>query len=57
MEIEEIKKIRLLTKMTQEQFAHTIGVTTTTVNRWENGVSKPHLMFIEKLRKLEKKHE
>jgi DNA-binding transcriptional regulator YiaG len=27
--------------MTQEEFAHTLGITVATVNRWENGHAKP----------------
>jgi DNA-binding transcriptional regulator YiaG len=28
--------------MTQEQFAHEVGVTICTVNRWENARTEPH---------------
>jgi len=27
--------------MTQEEFAHSLGITVSTVNRWENGHSEP----------------
>jgi transcriptional regulator with XRE-family HTH domain len=27
--------------MTQEEFAHALGITVSTVNRWENGHSEP----------------
>jgi putative transcriptional regulator len=47
--------------MTQENFAHEIGVTFATVNRWENGRTTPNkvaqkvLMLLEKkLRKMNK---
>ncbi|XZF60602.1 MAG: helix-turn-helix domain-containing protein [Gloeotrichia echinulata DVL01] len=36
-----IRNLRLLARLTQEQFAATLGVTYTTINRWENGRSKP----------------
>jgi len=37
----EIKRIRKKLKMTQEEFAHTLGVTCVTVNRWELDLAKP----------------
>ena len=40
---EDIKKIRRKAFMTQELFAKQIGVSYTTVNRWETGKSKPNL--------------
>ncbi len=36
-----VRDLRLRVSMTQEQFAHELGVTLSTVNRWENGHSKP----------------
>lgn len=36
-----IRDLRLLTGLTQEQFAANLGVTYTTINRWENGRSNP----------------
>ena len=36
-----IRKLRLETGLTQEQFASEVGVTFSTINRWENGRSKP----------------
>jgi putative transcriptional regulator len=32
-----IREFRLLTGLTQEQFAAYLGVTYATINRWENG--------------------
>jgi len=40
---EDIKKIRRKAFLTQEAFAKQIGVSYTTVNRWETGKSKPNL--------------
>ena len=36
-----IRELRILTGLTQEQFAAALGVTYSTINRWENGRSKP----------------
>lgn len=36
-----ISTLRRRLKMTQEEFAHAIGVTVSTVNRWENGHIEP----------------
>lgn len=36
-----VKKLRTVMGLTQEQFAAKIGVTFSTVNRWENGKGKP----------------
>ena len=36
-----IAALRHRLNMTQEEFAHAIGVTVSTVNRWENGHIEP----------------
>jgi len=36
-----IHELRRRLQMTQEEFAHAIGVTVSTVNRWENGHIEP----------------
>jgi DNA-binding transcriptional regulator YiaG len=36
-----IRELRLKLDMTQEEFAHSLGITVSTVNRWENGHSEP----------------
>ena len=38
---DEIKKIRQKQFMSQSDFANILGVSFTTVNRWETGKSKP----------------
>lgn len=38
---EMVKELRAQLDLTQEQFAAKIGVTWSTVNRWENGRGKP----------------
>ncbi len=37
----EIKSLRKSLGLTQEEFAHAVAVTFSTVNRWENGHAKP----------------
>ena len=54
MESKEIKEIRESLKLTQEQFAHKLGVTFVTINRWEAGLAKPSPLAIRALEKLEK---
>ena len=36
-----VRGIRERAGMTQEEFAHALGITVSTVNRWENGHSEP----------------
>jgi putative transcriptional regulator len=38
---QSIRELRLRLGMTQEEFAHAVAVTFSTVNRWENGHAKP----------------
>jgi DNA-binding transcriptional regulator YiaG len=42
-----IHDLRLACGLTQEQFAPTLGVTYTTINRWENGRSTPSPMAMK----------
>lgn len=44
-----IRELRLLIGLTQEQFAARLGVTYPTINRWENGRSKPSPLAFEKI--------
>ncbi len=44
-----IRELRLKNGLTQEQFAFEFGVTYSTVNRWENGRSKPSPLAMQKL--------
>ena len=37
----EVKTLRQNLGMTQEDLAHELGVTVSTVNRWENGHTRP----------------
>jgi putative transcriptional regulator len=47
-----IREIRILTNLTQEQFAAKLGVTYPTVNRWENLRAKPSPLAIQKIENL-----
>ncbi len=47
-----IRDLRLLTGLTQEQFAATLGVTCTTINRWENKRSKPSPLAMRKIEQM-----
>jgi putative transcriptional regulator len=44
-----IRELRFLSGLTQEQFAASLGVTYSTVNRWENGRSKPSPMAMKQI--------
>lgn len=41
MEPENIRMLRHNLGLTQEEFAHRLGITVATVNRWENGHNSP----------------
>lgn len=47
-----IQEIRLLMGLTQEEFAVIIGVTFPTVNRWENGHTRPSKLAIQQIEAL-----
>lgn len=57
MDPDRIRTLRLGMQMTQEDFAHLIGVTFSTVNRWENGKSTPNRIAHRLLNGLEQKLE
>jgi DNA-binding transcriptional regulator YiaG len=38
--------------MTQEEFAHEVGVTVSTVNRWENAHTEPNRLAWKAIREL-----
>ena len=46
---EEIKRIRQRSFLTQQEFANVIGVSFSTVNRWESGRSKPNLKAMKSI--------
>ena len=47
-----IRELRLITGLTQEQFAAALGVTFPTVNRWENGRNQPSPIAMKQIEKL-----
>ena len=47
-----IRQLREDLNMTQENFAHEIGVTFATVNRWENGKGKPSPLAMRQIEEL-----
>lgn len=54
---DEIKKIRQQLLMTQEDFAKEIGVSFSTVNRWEGGKVKPNMSAMKRLKEFCETHE
>ncbi len=48
----DIRELRRNLRMTQEEFAHTLGITVATVNRWENGHAKPSKLARRALERL-----
>ncbi len=50
-----IRELRAGLSLTQEQFAAKIGVTYSTINRWENNKGKPSRLALRQLEKLQKK--
>lgn len=51
----KIRDLRAALGLTQEQFAAKIGVTFSTVNRWENGKGKPSPLAMKQIQQLAKK--
>ena len=47
-----IRDLRLLTGLTQEQFAAELGATHSSVSRWERGISKPSPLAMQKVEEL-----
>lgn len=47
---EEIKRLRTRYFLTQEDFANKLGVAFSTVNRWEQGKSKPNLVAMKNIK-------
>jgi transcriptional regulator with XRE-family HTH domain len=48
-----VKDLRRRLGLTQEQFAHEVGVTFSTVNQWENGHRRPQPFLLNKLLEME----
>ena len=47
-----VRELRERTGLTQEKFAAKLGVTFTTINRWENGRAKPSPLAMQKIEEL-----
>ncbi len=47
---EKIRNVRTQLGLSQEELAQALGVSFTTVNRWENGKSKPSKLALEKFK-------
>lgn len=47
-----IRELRLATGLTQEKFAVKLGVTYATINRWENGHTKPSPLAMQKIEEM-----
>lgn len=56
MTSEQVKAIRTELGMTQEGFAYALGTTFVTVNRWENGKSKPSKIWVRQIKKLKEEY-
>lgn len=54
---EKIKELRLKMMMTQTEFAEYLGITFASVNRYENGKSKPTFKVQRKLAEIETRLE
>lgn len=50
-----VKELRADLGLTQEQFAAKIGVTYSTINRWENNKGKPSHLALRQIEKLQRK--
>jgi putative transcriptional regulator len=51
---EMVKKKRIGLGLTQEQFAAKIGVTFSTVNRWENNKARPSPLALHRINELQR---
>ena len=47
-----VRELRKLTGLTQEKFAAKLGVTSPTINRWENGRAKPSPLAMQRIEDL-----
>ena len=50
-----IREQRITLGLTQEQFANKLGVTYSTVNRWENNKAKPSPLALRQIKELQNK--
>ncbi len=50
-----IRELRTAMGLTQEQFAAKVGVTFSTVNRWENGRGRPSPLALRRIEEMQAK--
>ena len=50
---EMVRELRVALGLTQEQFAAKLGVTFTTVNRWENSKGEPSPLAMHRIEELQ----
>ena len=53
---QRLKELRKKLSMSQQDLAVLVGVSWTTVNRWENEVSKPSRLAVRQIERLEAKN-
>lgn len=53
----EVKRIRQQALLTQEDFARSLNVSFSTVNRWENGKGKPNMTAMKSLKQFCDQHD
>ena len=55
MTCDEIKELRRLSGLSQEDFARELGISFATVNRWENGRTLPSRLALRLLEQFKKR--
>lgn len=55
MKSSEIRNLRIRLNLSQQKFAEKLGVSITTVVRWENSIANPSPLALEKLIRLKKR--
>ncbi|HUS59579.1 MAG TPA: helix-turn-helix domain-containing protein [Planctomycetota bacterium] len=55
MTVDEIKELRRLSGLSQEEFARELGISFATVNRWENGRALPSRLALRLLEQFKKR--
>jgi putative transcriptional regulator len=55
MDIPAVKKLRTNLKLTQESFARELGVSVSTVQKWESGRVRPRGLSLKALEELARK--
>ncbi len=49
---DEVLEFRKSLGVSQEKFAHMLGTTTNSVNRWERGKAKPSRLYVKEIKEL-----